>query len=222
MVAASTDGRTWSSNNITLRRCRPPLHTLGSNDTLRPGKAGRPGPPVGPSPGPRRQGTLPATDPPSLPPSRPGRILQARVVQIRHRAGGAAACRQPRRPPRHRPPSVNLIARSCSDRAALHRPLGPPQPLQLRRQRPRALLQILQVSTTVERPPVNAAGPAVPIAGLGGARPGVVGLRPAATWVALAQSRAGRDGDLPGPVGVLAAHQVSPPLAWLPGSDQLT
>jgi hypothetical protein len=149
-------------------------------------------------------------------------VLQTRVVQIRHRPGGAAACRQPSRPPRHRRPAVTLIAPSCSDRAALHRPLGSPQPAQLRRQRPGALLQILQVVAAVERPPVAAAGPAAPIAGLGGARRGVVGLGPAGTGVALAEPRAGRDGDLPGPVGLPAAHQLSPPLAWLPGSDQPT
>jgi hypothetical protein len=40
--------------------------------------------------------------------------------------------------------------------------------------------------------------------------------------MALAERRAGRDGDLPGPAGLPAAHQVSPPLAWLPGSDQPT
>jgi hypothetical protein len=40
--------------------------------------------------------------------------------------------------------------------------------------------------------------------------------------VALAKRRAGRDGDLPGPVGLPAAHEVSPPLAWLPGSNQPT
>ena len=149
-------------------------------------------------------------------------VLQTRVVQIRHRPGGATACRQPSRPPRHRRPAVTLIAPSCSDRAALHRPLGSPQPAQLRRQRPGALLQILQVVAAVERPPVAAAGPAAPIAGLGGARRGVVGLGPAGTGVALAEPRAGRDGDLPGPVGLPAAHQLSPPLAWLPGSDQPT
>jgi hypothetical protein len=147
-------------------------------------------------------------------------VLQAQVVQIRHRAGRATACRQPSCPPRQRPPSVKLIACSFSDRAALHRPLGSPQPGQLHRQRPGAVLQIPQLVAAVERPPVAAASPAAPVAGLRGARTGVVGLRPAGTSLALAEPRAGRDGDLPGPVILPAAHEVSPPLAWLPGSDQ--
>jgi hypothetical protein len=151
-----------------------------------------------------------------------GVVLQARVVQVRHRAGVAAACRQPSCPPRQRPPPINLIARTCSDRPALRRPLSSPQPGQLRRQRPGAVLQIPQVIAAVERPPVDAAGPATPIAGLRGARTGVVGPRPAATSVGLAEPRAGRNGDLPGPAGLPATHEVSPPLAWLPGSDQPT
>jgi hypothetical protein len=149
-------------------------------------------------------------------------VLQARVVQVRHRAGVAAACRQPSCPPRQRLPPINLIARTCSDRPALRRPLSSPQPGQLRRQRPGAVLQIPQVIAAVERPPVDAAGPATPIAGLRGARTGVVGPRPAATSVGLAEPRAGRNGDLPGPAGLPATHEVSPPLAWLPGSDQPT
>jgi hypothetical protein len=148
--------------------------------------------------------------------------MQARVVQIGHRAGGAAAGRQPGCPPRRSRPSVTLIAVSFSGRAALDRSLGSPQPVQLRRQRPGAVLQILQVMTAVERPSVVAAGPAAPIAGLRGARRGVVGLGPAGTGVALAEARAGREGDLPGPAGRPAAHEVSPPLAWLSGSDQPT
>jgi hypothetical protein len=65
----------------------------------------------------------------------------------------------------------------------------------------------------VERPAVNAARPAAPVAGLRGARTGVVGLRPAGAAVALAEPRSGRDGDLPGPARLPAAHQTSPPLA---------
>jgi hypothetical protein len=95
-------------------------------------------------------------------------VLQAQVVQIRHRAGGAAACRQPSCPPRQGPPSVKLIAGSFSDRAALHRPLGSPQPGQLHRQRPSAVLQIPQLVAAVERPPGAAASPAAPIASLRG------------------------------------------------------
>jgi hypothetical protein len=94
--------------------------------------------------------------------------------------------------------------------------------VKLRRQRPGAVLQVLQVAAAVKRPAVNAAGPAAPVAGLGGARTGVVGLRPAAARAALVEPRAGRDADLPGPASLPAAHEASPPLAWLPGSDQPT
>jgi hypothetical protein len=38
--------------------------------------------------------------------------------------------------------------------------------------------------------------------------------------MALVDPRSGREADLPGPTGLPAGHQVSPPLAWLPGSDQ--
>jgi hypothetical protein len=143
-------------------------------------------------------------------------ILQARVVQLRHRTGGGAAWHQPSRPPRQGPTAVNLMVPSFSHGAAPARPPDPPQPVQLRCHRPGALLQILQVAAAVERPAVDAARPAAPIAGLRGARMGVVGPRPADTSVGLAKPRAGRDGNLPGPAGLPAAHQVSPPLAWLP------
>ena len=150
------------------------------------------------------------------------RILQARVVQLRHHAGVGAAWHQPSRPPRQGPTAVNLMAGPFSHSAAPARPPDPPQPVQLRRHRPGAVLQVLQVAAAVERPPVDAARPTAPIAGLRGARTGVVGPRPADTSVGLTKSRAGRDGDLPGPVGLPAAHQVSPPLAWVPGSNQPT
>jgi hypothetical protein len=103
------------------------------------------------------------------------------------------------------------MGRCVSGCAAPHRPLRLPQPVQLRRQRPSAVLQILQVAVAVERPPVNAAGPAAPVAGLGGAWTGVVGLRPAAASVGLVEPRAGRDADLPGPARLPAAHEPSPP-----------
>ena len=112
------------------------------------------------------------------------------------------------------------MASSFSGRPALHRPLGAPQPVQLCRQRPGAVLQILQVAAAVERPPIGTAGPAAPIAGLRGARTSVVGLGPAAATASLVDPRARRQGDLPGPTSLPAAHQVSPPLACLPGSDQ--
>jgi hypothetical protein len=150
------------------------------------------------------------------------RVLQARVVQLRHRTKVGAAWRRPSRAPRQSPPAVTVTAAPLSGGAALHRPLGPPQPVQLRRQRPGAVLQIPQIAVAVERPAVNAAGQATPVAGLGGARTGVVGLGPASTAAGLAEPRAGRDSDLPRPVGLPAAHEVSPPLAWLPGSDQPT
>src|SRR5215216_2758869 len=139
-------------------------------------------------------------------------ILQARVVQLRHRAGTKTAWRQPSGASRQRPPAVRLMARCLPVGAAPHRSLASPQPGQLRRQRPDAVLQILQVSAAVERPPMDAAGPAAPIAGLRGARRGIVGLRPAGTGVALAEPGAGRDGDLSGPAGLPATHEVSPPL----------
>ena len=136
-------------------------------------------------------------------------VLQARVVQIRHRAGVGAAWRQPSRSPRQSPPAVTVMARSFSGSAALHRSLAAPEPVELCRQRPGALLQVLQVAVAVERPAVDAARLAAPGAGLRGARTGVVGLRPAGASVGLAEPRSGRDADLPGPAG----HQVSPPLA---------
>ena len=141
------------------------------------------------------------------------RVLQARIVQLRHRTKVGTAWRQPSRAPRQSPPATTIIAAPFSDTAALHRPLGPPQPVQLRRQRPGAVLQILQVAVAVERPAVDAARLAAPVAGLRGARTGVVGLRPAGAPVGLAEPRSGRDADLPGPAGLPAGHQVSPPLA---------
>jgi hypothetical protein len=89
-------------------------------------------------------------------------------------------------------------------------------------QRPGAVLQILQIAVAVERPPVDAASPAAPVAGLRSARTGVVGLGPARAAAALPEPGSGRDGDLPGPAGLPAGHEASPPLAWLPGSDQPT
>jgi hypothetical protein len=149
-------------------------------------------------------------------------VLQARVVQVRHRAGLAAEWRQPSGAPRQRPPTVTVMAGCCSDGAAPARCSDPPQPVQLRRQRPAAVLQVPQLAVAVERPAVDAARPALPVAGLRGARTGVVGLRPAAAVAAPVEPRPGRDGDLPGPAGLPAGHQLSPPVAWLPGSDQPT
>jgi hypothetical protein len=150
------------------------------------------------------------------------RVLQARVVQLRDRAGVGTAWRQPSRRPRQSPPAVTVTVERFSGSAALHRPLRPPQPVQLGHQRPGTVFQILQVAVTVERPAVNTARPAAPVAGLWGARTGVVGLRPAAASAALVEPRAGHDGDRPGPARRPAPHEASPPLAWLPGSDQPT
>src|SRR5215218_5605261 len=147
------------------------------------------------------------------------RVLQARVVNLGHRPG-ATAGRQPSRTPRQSRPAGIVVACCVSGGAALHRPLGLPQPVQLRCQRPGAVLQVLQVAVAVEGPAVDAAGPAAPIAGLRGARTGVVGLWPTGASMALVDPRSGREADLPGPTGRPAGHQVSPPLAWLPGSDQ--
>jgi hypothetical protein len=150
------------------------------------------------------------------------RVLQARVVQLRHRTSVGAAWHQPDRRPRQRAPAVTITARCVWGGAAPHRPLGPPQPVQLRHQRPGAVLQILQVAAAVERLAVDAARPAARVAGLRGTRTGVVGPRPAAALVALVEPGSGLEADLPGPARRPAGHQVSPPLAWLPGSDQPT
>jgi hypothetical protein len=111
---------------------------------------------------------------------------------------------------RARQPSAH--GRAARGRAAPHRPLGPPQAVQFRRQRPGAMLQVLQVAVAVERPAVDAARPAAPVAGLRRTRTGVVGLRPAAALVGLVEPRSGRDDDLPGPPRLPAGHQASPPL----------
>jgi hypothetical protein len=143
-------------------------------------------------------------------------VLQARVVQIRHRAGLGAAWHQPSGALRQSAPAGNVMARCFSDGAALGRPPAPPQPVQLRRQRPGAVLQVLQVAVAVEGLAMDAARPAAPVAGLRGARTGFVRFGPAAASVGLVESRSGLKADLPEPGG----HLVSPPLAWLPGSDQ--
>jgi hypothetical protein len=77
------------------------------------------------------------------------RVLQARVEPLCHRTNVGAVWRQPSRSPWQRPPAVIVTAAVFSGGAALHRPLGLPQPVQLRRQRPGAMLQILQVGVAV-------------------------------------------------------------------------
>jgi hypothetical protein len=149
-------------------------------------------------------------------------VLQARVVQIRHRQGVGAAWRQPSGHRRQRPPAVTVIAVPFSHGAVLACPPDPPQPVQLCGQRPAAVLQVLHVAVAVERPAVDATRPAAPVAGLRGARTGVIGLGPAAASAALVQPRAGRDDDLPGQARLPEAQLGSLPLAWSPGSDQPT
>jgi hypothetical protein len=149
-------------------------------------------------------------------------VLQARVVQLGHRAEVGAAWRQPGGAPRQRPPALHVMARCLPVGAAPHRSLASPQPVQLRRQRSGAVLQVPQVAVAVERLAVDAARPAAGVAGLWGARTGVVGPRPAAASMGLVESGSGRDSDLPGSARLPADHQVSPPLAWLLGSDQPT
>jgi hypothetical protein len=174
LVAASPTARTKSSTTS-------PGTAAGSCCKLlldgvpQPGKAARRG-------GNRDVQLLPATGVVAV---MPWRVLQARGVQLRHRAEGRAAWHQPSRSPRQRPPAVTVMARSLPGGAALHRPLGPPQPVQLGRQRSGAVLQVLQVAAAVERPTVDAARPAAPIAGLRGARIGVVRPWPAAASAAL-------------------------------------
>jgi hypothetical protein len=148
--------------------------------------------------------------------------LQALVVQIRHCPGQRPAWHQPSGAPWQRRPAIGVVARSFSHGATLARPPDPPQPLQLHRQRPGAVLQVLQLGVAVERPPVDATRPATPVTGLRGARTSVVGLGPATAVAALVDPRAGLDADLPEPARLPPGHQVSPPLAWLPGSDQPT
>jgi hypothetical protein len=133
-------------------------------------------------------------------------VLQARVVQVRHRAGVETAWHQPSGFLRQRLPAVNGIARSLSHGATLARPPDPPQPVQLCRQWPGAVLQVLQVAAAVERPAIDVAGPAPPIAGLRRARMGVVGLRPASAAPAFVQPGSRREGDLAGPASLLAGH----------------
>jgi len=139
-------------------------------------------------------------------------LLAREVDPLPRRVGAAGASRAAPRDGARQPstPTPHPILGS----AALHRPLGPPQPVELRRHRPGAVLQVLHVVVAVERPAVDAARPAAPVAGLWGARTGVVGLRPASASAALVDPRSGLDADLPGPARPPAAHKASPPLAW--------
>ena len=138
-------------------------------------------------------------------------------------ASGAAAWHRRSFALRQNPKAVTIMARCVSAGAAPHRPLRLPEPVQLRRHRPGAVLQVLQVAVAVERLAVDAAGLAAPVAGLRGAWTGVVGLGPAAAAVGLVDPRAGRDADLPGPArlsgGPRGLTALSP---VLPGSDQPT
>jgi hypothetical protein len=203
LVVAVADGQNQVVDNIALDGGRQLLQA-GSDDTPKAGKAGRRG-------GKADVLLLSAAGVAAV--MAWWGVLQARVVQLGHRAGVGAAWRQPSRAPRQRLPAVTVVTRSLPGRAAVHRSLGPPQPVQLRCQRPGAVLKVVQVAVAVERLPVDAAGPAAPVAGLRGARTGVVGLGPAAAAVALVDPRAGREANLPGPTRCPAGHQTSPPLA---------
>jgi len=143
--------------------------------------------------------------PPTVRPAGPGSrsITLRRAAWRQTRAAPHGGACQPSTPWPH----------PCPRTAALARPPDPPQPVQLRHQRPSAVLQVLQVAVAVERPAVNAARPAAPVAGLRGARTGVAGLRPADASAGLADPRSGLDADLPGPARLPAAHQASPPMA---------
>src|SRR5215218_195827 len=122
---------------------------------------------------------------------------------------------------RQRLAAVNGIARSLSHGVTLARTPDPPQPVQLCRQWPGAVLQVLQVAAAVERPAIEVAGPAPPIAGLRRARTGVVGLQPASAARPLPNPDPGARVISPGrPVFWRVTR--SPPLTWLPGSDQPT
>jgi hypothetical protein len=138
-------------------------------------------------------------------------VLQARVVQVRHGREAGVGRRRLSCCPRRRWPAASVTAGCWSGGAAPHRPLGPPQAVQLRRHGPAAVLQVLQLASAVERSAAEAARLAAPVAGLRGARTGVVGLRPAGAAAALVEPRSGRDADLPGPARVPAAHTCHRP-----------
>jgi hypothetical protein len=72
--------------------------------------------------------------------------------------------------------AVNVMATPHPGQCGACRPPDPPQPVELRRQRPGAVLQVLQVAVAVERPAVSAARLAAPVAGLRGAWTGSSGL----------------------------------------------
>jgi hypothetical protein len=130
------------------------------------------------------------------------RVLQTGVVQLRHHADLGAAQRQPSGPPRQRPPQPSPSRTLPAGRCRPSSSPCPPQPVQRCCQRSAAVLQVLQVAVAVEGPAVGAARPAAPVAGLRGARAGIVGSRPVAAVVALVEPGSGRDGNLPGPTVV--------------------
>jgi hypothetical protein len=107
-----------------------------------------------------------------------GGSLLARGVDPSPRRVGAV-WRQPSCSPRRRPPAVNIMAapvlRQC-------RPASSPWPATAGCTPPpaaRCRLQVLQVAVAGERPAVDAARPAAPVAGLRAARTRVIGLGPA-------------------------------------------
>ena len=112
-------------------------------------------------------------------------ILQARVVQLRHRAGTKTAWRPPCGAPRQRPPAVRLMGRCL--------------PVGRRRGRPDNANR-RSAECTDRRPRASASK----------CSGGPCRAPSRARWRS------------PEPTGLPAAHEASPPLAWLPGSNQPT
>jgi hypothetical protein len=123
-------------------------------------------------------------------------ILQAQVVQIRHRPALRPASGQPRGSTGQ--PSASKLAAVRTVRRLLA-PLTRHSRSSTAASGPLPSSRYRKLGLAVERPPVEAAPPAGPVAGLRGARTGIVGLGPAAARVALVYPRAGLEADLPGP-----------------------
>jgi hypothetical protein len=114
-------------------------------------------------------------------------------------ATSGAAWRQPSCSPRRRLPAVNAMATLLPGSAALARHPDPPQPVEFGRGRGTPGSASRRSTGCTDR-----------------------GHRAWASSCTCGpcRSRSGLDADLPGPAHLPAAHQASPPLAWLPGSDQ--
>jgi hypothetical protein len=105
--------------------------------------------------------------------------------------GRGTAWRQPSRAPRQTQPAETVVARCVWDGAALHRPLAAPEPVQLCRQRPGAVLQIQQVTVAVERLALDTARPTPPITGLRVHGRGSSGLSQQLQWWPLSNPELG-------------------------------